>query len=73
MWECPYTDCMFPMHLVGGLDLTWMQSGLSSGCASSYHLDEEMHGDGMGRAGARCEVRLPLYSVVLHSLIGIGV
>lgn len=26
MWEYPYTDCMFPMHLVGELDLTWMQS-----------------------------------------------
>lgn len=76
---CPYVGVsLYRLHVPSafgrraGFDMD-AKSGLSSGCTGSYHLDEGMHGDGIGRTGARCEVRLPPYSVVLHSLIGIEV
>lgn len=76
---CPYVGVsLYRLHVPNtfgrraGFDVD-AKSGLSSGCTGSYHLDEGMHGDGIGRTGARCEVRLPPYSVVLHSLIGIEV
>ena len=35
------------------------KSGLSSGCASSYHLDEGMHGDGMqhNQSSEKCKLK----------------
>lgn len=55
---------------------SWIWHGcklnLSLGCVSKYHLVSSEAGDGTTRAGGACEARLPIHSVTISTLLGIG-
>ena len=71
-WNHFYTDCVCPVRLVWELDLMWTQvtSFLSALATITWVMG--VAGDRAARAGGECEMGLPLCSVAVTTLSGVG-